>query len=107
MDKVIIIAKEFSRSPSGRYLKDGPHSGTRFREEILFPALMAGSVEVVLDGVLTLGSSFLDEAFGGLVREKGLSSKTLREKLVITSKIQTYASRVWSYIEDTKAYKSV
>jgi hypothetical protein len=105
MTKVITIAADFSRSPSGRYIADGPNSGERFREEFLFPALSSGKVEVVLDGVLTLGSSFLDEAFGGLVREKGLSSATLRQNLVVQSKIQTYVSRIWSYIEDSKPQK--
>lgn len=105
MTKVLKVAEDFSRSPSGRYLSDGPNSGERFREELLYPALLIGKVEVNLDGVLTLGSSFLDEAFGGLVREKGMSATDLRSKLAIKSELKTYVSKIWSYIEDPKNRK--
>lgn len=105
MTMVLHVAKDFARSPSGRYPTDGPNSGQRFRDELLFPALLNDRVEVVLDGVLTLGSSFLDEAFGGLVREKGLSPSEIRAKLTITSKLTMYVSRIWSYIDDPKNQK--
>jgi len=103
--KVLNIATDFSRSPSGRVPADGPNSGQRFREEFLYPALEKDQVEVVLDGVLTLGSSFLDEAFGGLVRERGLAPSELRRKLIIKSRLTTYVDRIWSYIEDPKNRK--
>ena len=35
----IVIAKEFSRTPFGRYTTDSPHSAERFRREFLVPAL--------------------------------------------------------------------
>ena len=105
MTTVLTVAQDFSRSPAGRFLSDGPNSGERFREEFLYPALTRDKVEVILDGVLTLGSSFLDEAFGGLVREKGLSPKQLREKLVVKSNLETYVFKIWSYIEDPKNRK--
>jgi hypothetical protein len=107
MTKVLTVATDFARSPSGRYFTDGPNSGQRFREEFLYPALQTDKVEVVLDGVLTLGSSFLDEAFGGLVREKGMSPADIRQKLVLKSKLQTYISKIWSYIEDPKNKQAV
>lgn len=109
MTTVLTVAQDFARSPAGRYLTDGPNSGERFREEMLYPALVKvkdkDKVEVVLDGVLTLGSSFLDEAFGGLVREKGLSPKVLRDKLIVSSRLETYITKIWSYIEDPKNRK--
>jgi hypothetical protein len=107
MTKMIRLANDFSRSPSGRYLSDGPNSGERFREEFLYPAIMNDKVEVVLDGVLTLGSSFLDEAFGGLVREKGVTAADLRNKLEIKSTgLDAYVVKIWAYIEDPKNRKS-
>lgn len=105
MTKVLNIATDFSRSPSGRYYTDGPNSGERFREEFLAPALAVDDVEVNLDGVLTLGSSFLDEAFGGLVREKGIAPSDLRKRLVVKSRLKTYVTKIWSYIEDPKNKK--
>jgi hypothetical protein len=97
------IAKQFSRSPAGRYMTDGPFSGQAFRERLLLPALrQSETVEVQLDGVLGFGSSFLEEAFGGLVREAGLEAKELREKLHIVSKLKTYEQRIWLYVSDAK-----
>ena len=107
MSRVLTLATEFARSPSGRYPTDGPNSGERFREELLYPALQRDNVVVVLDGVLTLGSSFLDEAFGGLVREKGMTPSELRSKLVIESRLELYRNRVWSYIEDPRNRKTL
>lgn len=106
MTTVLKLARDFSKSPSGRVSKDGPSNGQRFRDEFLFPALEKGDVEVILDGVLTLGSSFLEEAFGGLVREKGLTPSMLRKKLVIQSRVSTYKDKIWSYIDQSSAKKT-
>lgn len=68
-DVMINIAKDFSRAPAGRYISDGPNSGERFRDQYLIPALRRGeSLILELDGTRGYGSSFLEEAFGGLVR---------------------------------------
>ena len=67
--KRIAIAEAFSPYPAGRYLEDGKYNGTAFRREHLVPALREFDiVDVVFDGVAGFGSSFLEEAFGGLVR---------------------------------------
>lgn len=72
----ISIAKDFSTSPGGRYIKDGPNSGEKFREKLLKPQYMlsveAGEKLVVnFDGCYGFPSSFIDESFGGLARELG------------------------------------
>ena len=68
-ETMINIARDFSRAPAGRYISDGPNSGQRFRDQFLVPALAnGGCVTLELDGVRAYGSSFLEEAFGGLVR---------------------------------------
>src|SRR5690242_10408236 len=94
----ISIARDFSPAPAGRYREDGPFPGEKFREELLIPALRE-SDEVVVDFDQTagFGSSFLEEAFGGLVR-KGYSPEQLRRKLVIKSSRSSYAVRTWNYI---------
>ena len=72
---IINIGKDFSTVPAGRYLNDGPNSGERFREEILKSVVVNRNeydipVTIILDdGVEGYGSSFLNEAFGGLVRK--------------------------------------
>jgi hypothetical protein len=80
------IAKDFSPTPGGRYRRQGPNSGEQFREEVLLPrfeeAALANKILVVdLDGGLGYASSFLEEAFGGLVRLKksvAVVERTLR-----------------------------
>ena len=67
----IKISDSFSRYPAGRYIKDGPFSGELFRNEFLEPALQGGNKTIIdLDGTRGYGSSFLEEAFGGLVRKQ-------------------------------------
>lgn len=69
----INIATEYSKTPGGRFKKEGPCSGEDFREVILLPqfehCLELGEVLTVdLDGGYGYAISFLEEAFGGLAR---------------------------------------
>ena len=104
MNKTTIsIANTFSEAPAGRYVSDGPFSGERFRNEVLFPALnQFDLVEVNLDGTLGYGSSFLEEAFGGLIRECGMTWALLNEKLEITSSRRLYLERAKQYLIDAE-----
>lgn len=100
----IHIARAFSRFPAGRFLSDGPATGERFREEFLMPALARSeAVEVYLDGVLGYGSSFLEEAFGGLVRLHGFSETELRRRLSFVAYDDTLTNEIWGYISRAKA----
>lgn len=97
---MINIDREFSPFPAGRYREDGPFSGQAFREDVLAPALKSfPNVHVSLDGTLGLGSSFLEEAFGGLVRA-GFAASELHRKLKITCRLRSYQERAWQYIDD-------
>ena len=82
----IVIADDFSPYPAGRFPEDGRFNGTTFRRDYLAPALRQGdTVEVVFDGVAGFGSSFLEEAFGGLVREEGMTKEYLDGHLVLST----------------------
>jgi len=101
--KRIDIAKDFTDTPLGRYPTDGPYSGERFREEFLYPALKNDSVSVVIDGTEGYGSSFLDEAFGGLVRKGYYSADQLVKLLKIECNDSDYAiyrDLIWKYIKE-------
>lgn len=96
----IHVGRDFSKHPAGRYRDDGPNSGQRFREDFLVPALReADEVLVVLDGTRGFGSSFLEEAFGGLIRE-GLSNKFLATHLTIQGKDSGYVSEARQYVRE-------
>jgi len=85
-DITISIARNFSKYPAGRYRTDGNASGEAFRESVLVPALKEGAtVSVLFDGIAGCGSSFLDEAFGGLVRNAGMDKAFLDKHLKLLS----------------------
>ncbi len=99
--KIVNVARDFTRFPSGRYKKNGNTSGEAFREKHLEPAIKAGEeVTVELDGTIGYGSSFLEEAFGGLVRALNTPSEVLKSKLHIVTADETLLEEVNSYIED-------
>jgi hypothetical protein len=63
------VGIDFTRYPAGRDSDDGPFCGQIFREKFLQPHLDKGEKVIVkLDTALDYGSSFLEEAFGGLIR---------------------------------------
>ncbi|RED11272.1 STAS-like domain-containing protein [Pontivivens insulae] len=103
----ISIANDFSRVPAGRYHpSDGNKSGERFRSEFLAKRLLESDerVTVSLDGVVGFPSSFLEEAFGGLVRA-GFKYDVLRKRLKIVTtepRKQRYVEQIWQYIRDAK-----
>jgi len=104
---LINIAKDFSRSPKGRYHpQDGNQTGQQFRDTFLIPVLQNPNEELLidLDGALGYPSSFLEEAFGGLVRG-GFSMKTLKARMEIKAteprKVR-YIDQIWDYIAEAK-----
>lgn len=98
-DTMINVAKDFSRAPAGRFITDGPNSGTRFRNQFLLPALQNGTgvITVELDGVRAYGSSFLDEAFGGLKRA-GFAAAELMKRLTFRSSDPSLVAEIKGYI---------
>jgi hypothetical protein len=95
----INIARDFSRSPVGRFREDGPHSGQAFREDVLVPSLAKGDVVIILDGTDGYPSSFLEEAFGGLVRLKRWTPRELQKHISIRANAEyaPYRDRILGY----------
>lgn len=105
----IDVAKQFSPYPSGRFPADGTYNGQRFREEILLPALKraksadGSKVLVDIDGVRSFGSSFLEEAFAGLIRNSEFSRSELDALLeIVCTKphLAFFKDSIVSYIND-------
>lgn len=107
--KRITIAKDFSDTPVGRFPEDGQWNGTRFREEFLRPALSQEDfVEVSLDGVEGYGSSFLEEAFGGLIRLGYFKAEDLTKRLKIIFSDpdnEPYDRVIWKHIREASLKK--
>ena len=102
----ISIAKDYSEFPVGRFPADSEFNGEKFREDYLVPALKEEStVTVNIDGAEGYGSSFLEEAFGGLVRKGHYSSVELHKRLIVECKdvdYNVYKGLIWKYIDDAK-----
>lgn len=69
----IIRIRDFSVTPGVRYRCEGSSSGEEFRESCLVPLFKeAGSrdqpIRIEFDGTMGYPTSFLEEAFGGLIR---------------------------------------
>lgn len=85
------IAKSYTLRPGPRYRSEGvSHSGEDFRETVLAPLIKEAinnkqQVLIDLDGVLGYGPSFLEESFGGLIREEHIDYEDIKRVLIIKS----------------------
>lgn len=106
MQLVINVAKDFSPIPGARYPKEGDFSGQEFRTKLLTPKLKEAIENktillVDLDGTLGYGTSFLEEAFGGLIRSDKFNLDDIKKHLQFSCKDDpTYIEEINSYIED-------
>jgi hypothetical protein len=104
----INVGKDFSGHPIGRYREDGPESGEVFREDLLIPKLKElesnEQLEIVLDDeVEGYGSSFLVEAFAGVVKVGFMHSDDLLKKLTFSYRDEDFAffeTKIKQYISE-------
>ena len=76
--ETLTIATDNTEYPGGRYSSDGEGNATDFREKHLIPMLEKNEPFVIdLNGIVSYPVSFIDEAFGGLVRMKRYSAEQL------------------------------
>ena len=89
MSETIDVAQLFSAYPSGRVPDDGKFNGETFRLKLLAPALRrvidsgSGKLIVDIDGVRSFGSSFLEEAFAGLIRTGSFTREEVINRIEI------------------------
>jgi hypothetical protein len=102
----VSIAIDFSRTPGARFPEEGEFSGKEFREEILLPKLKEAiktkdKLEVNLDGTAGMGTSFLEEAFGGLIREDKVKYDDIMNIIVFKSDDDPeYKDEILSYMQE-------
>jgi len=101
MTKVVDVAAQFDRYPFGRYPSHGPNNGERFREEFLVPDLRQGvKLTIDLSHADGLAPSFLEEAFGGLVRA-GFSPRDIAALVEVRSDTDpSLIDEIQHYIDD-------
>jgi hypothetical protein len=100
---IVNVAKDFTRFPAGRYKRNGDTSGEAFRERFLENPLRQGEdIVIELDGTVGYGSSFLEEAFGGVVRALHLPAGEVLKHLKIESTDPSLKQEVTDYILDAE-----
>lgn len=98
----ISIATDFTPTPGGRYARDGKWSGEEFRDSLVAPKLaeakvLGAALVINLDGTAGYATSFLEEAFGGLVR---LLRTKVSSSITIATDNALRKREVMSYITD-------
>ena len=99
------IRTDFSTAPGPRACEEGKHSGEEFRKTVLAPRVRDAidrkeSLLIDLDGTAGYGTSFLEESFGGLIREEGFRLAQLKETIRYKSDDEP------ELIEEIEAYMS-
>ncbi len=82
------IAKQYTEIPGPRFKTEGVFSGEDFRETVLMNLVKKAKnendkIELDLDGGYGYPTSFLEEAFGGLIR--ALKDKSVRDLFIFKS----------------------
>lgn len=106
---IISIARDFSRIPGARTPEEGDFSGYDFRTMILLPSLKEAiekkeKLTIILDGTAGLGTSFLEESFGGLIRVDKLDYQTIVDTIeLVSEEDEEYIEEINNYLEDANA----
>lgn len=99
--QIFNISTDFSKSPGPRYSRQGPMSGELLRRQLVrLLNASSQSITIILDGTRGFGSSFLDEAFGGLIREEGFTLEQVRARISFVSEFDpTYIQEINESLE--------
>lgn len=101
-ERLIDLGIDFARDLGPRYYILGPHSGEEFRDDVLIPAFRDNDkVTVALDSVDGFSPSFLEETFGGMVREFGLAA-TLRKLRVDAIENQGWVPMITAWMMEAE-----
>ncbi|VVN74220.1 hypothetical protein PS708_00604 [Pseudomonas fluorescens] len=102
MKQIRVLA--FSEFPGPRRESIGPNSGEKFRDTVLLPAIKENPNEIIvvdLDGTAGYGSSFLEEAFGGLLRNNVPYTKAIELcNHIISEDDESLIEEIREYIDD-------
>ena len=105
---IIKLTEDFHSDPFGRDAKDGDDNAQAFRKKHLIPALREyHRVVVDLSDYYYYGSPFLEETFGGMVRE-GFDLETLKKKLkVVHTELPSIVAESYHHIKRATGSRGV
>ncbi|EGT0642947.1 STAS-like domain-containing protein [Citrobacter braakii] len=90
--------------PGPRFNSLGPSSGEDFRGWIVKELKRSHDLTIDLDGTEGYGSSFLEESFGGLIRE-GIDINIVRAIKYISNEEPELVEEIKEYIEEAYQLK--
>lgn len=99
------IVSEFTDTPGGRYIAQGPYSGEEFRDTILkvkydYCLLKNEKLVINFDGGYGYPISFIDEAFGGMVRDGYSAKKMLKNMVFISNDCPSLSEKIVECIKE-------
>ncbi len=102
----LTICTDFSDTPGGRFIAEGDYSGELFRDSVLIKRFEDAEehndiLEINFDGCYGIGTSFLEEAFGGLVR-KYHKQGVLKRLRLISTEDETIPGNIKRYVEEAE-----
>ena len=106
-----LSVSSWTKFPGPRYIIQGDWSGEAYRKEVLLSAVRKAienneKLEIDLEGTLGYGSSFLDEAFAGLIRMGEFKKEEILNTLVFKSNtIPAYKEEAMQYITEAGGLK--
>lgn len=101
---ILKISEDYSETPGGRYIKEGKFSGEDFRNTHLIPKIKEcqksnEKLIIDLDGGYGYSTGFLEESFGGLIRE-GYRKEDLSILSFISNEEPDLINTILTYIEE-------
>jgi len=108
--KTYKIASEYSEYPGSRYISEGMYSGEDFRENHLSKIIKEcldndETLKIDLDGTAGYSCGFLEEAFGGLIRENNFKLYELLIALRFKSEDLYLIKEIISYMTEASIDK--
>lgn len=107
--KTIVFKDDFSKIPFGRYKEDGKYSAQNFLDNILIPALLEfDKITIDFTGVTVLNYAFVEEVFGGIIRNHDFTIDYLsRIKFIFEEHYFDIASKIYDYAKEAENYKKI
>lgn len=98
MNNIFRIANDFHKRPSGRYKTDGEYSAEHLRK-IIIDKLKSSDEKLFINisGLSMFSSPFIDECFGGMIRNNLICKDELLQQIEFIS--DEYSDKDKSIIE--------